>query len=288
MCVAVVPLHKVVAVVGGGGDADEVLVVIDPAAAHIAHVGVGVGHGDGAHVADEDGGKRAVAHGGEVAGILCVAVAPPQEVVAAVCSGGQSHRRVIAVKAGTAHAAHGRVIRMDGDIAVVHHENGGEGAVLCHGDVAWVGGDAVVPLQEVVARLCHSIDGCGVVATGGLLSHRGGAHHLVVAANGQSVGRSSNDVREVFPVVGDVVVQNSVARHADGHQAVHCCKGMGVDGRRSAALHFYLRDIAHTVVSVVADMGDRGREGQFAVNVPTAVKRPLPDSGKAIWQFGVC
>ena len=58
LCVAVVPLHEVVAVVGGGGEAHQVLVVIDAAAAHVAHVGVGVGDGDGAHVAHEDGRER--------------------------------------------------------------------------------------------------------------------------------------------------------------------------------------------------------------------------------------
>ena len=138
-------------------------------------------------------------------------------MVAAVCCGSQSHWGVIAVQTCAADAAHGRVVGMDGDIAVVHHEDGGEGAVLCHGDAAGVGGDAVVPLQEVVARLRHGIDGGGVVAAGGLLCHRGGAHHLVVAADGQAVRRSSNDVRKVLPVVGDVVVQHRPTRHADRH-----------------------------------------------------------------------
>ena len=176
---------------------------------------------------------------------------------------------------------------MDGDIAVVHHEDGGEGAVLCHGDAAGVGGDAVVPLQEVVARLCHGIDGGGVVAAGGLLCHCGGAHHLVVALHRQAVGRSLHDIGEILPVVGDIVVQHCAARHADRHHTVHRCKGMGVDGRRRAALHLNLRDIAHTVVGVVADMGDRSREGQLAVDVTAAVKCPCSDSGKAIGQLRI-
>lgn len=174
---------------------------------------------------------------------------------------------------------------MDGDIAVVHHEDSGKGAVLCHGDGARVGGDAVVPLQEVVARLCHGIDGGGVVAAGGLLRHRGGAHHLVVALHRQAVRRSLHDIGEVLPVVGDIVVQHRTARHADGHQAVHRCKSMGVDGRRCAALHLYLRDIAHTVVGIVANMGNRSREGQLAIDVTAAVERPRPNGSKATRQF---
>ena len=206
-------------------------------------------------------------------------------MVAAVCRRRHRHRGVIAVEAGAAHAAHGRVVGMDGDIAVVHHEDGGEGAVLCHGDGARVGGDAVVPLQEVVARLCRRLYDGRVVAAGGLLCHRGGAHHLVVALHRQAVRRSLHDIGEVLPVVGDIVVQHRTARHADRHQAVHRRKGMGMDGRRCAALHLNLRDIAHAVVGVVADMGDRGREGQLAVDVATAVERPCTDSGKAIGQL---
>ena len=203
-------------------------------------------------------------------------------MVAAVCCGGQSHRGVISVESSSADTAHGRVVGMDGDIAVVHHENGSERAVLCHGDAAGVGSDAVVPLQEMVACLCHGVDGGGVVVAGGLLCHRGGAHHLVVALHRQAVGRSLHDIGEVLPIVGDVVVQHCPTRHADRHQAVHCCKGMGVYGRRCAALHLYLRDIAHTVVGVVANVCNRGREGQLAVDVAAAVKRPCPDSGKAV------
>ena len=58
-----------------------------------------------------------------------------------------------------------------------------------------------------------------------------------------------------------------------------------MDSRRCAALHLYLRDIAHTAIGRVADMSDRGREGQLAVDVATAVKRPCPDIGKAIGQL---
>ena len=58
---------------------------------------------------------------------------------------------VVVVGAATAYRTIGTVGADDGDGEGVGGEDGGIGGVVCHGDETWIGGVAVVPLDEVVA-----------------------------------------------------------------------------------------------------------------------------------------
>ncbi len=65
--------------------------------------------------------------------------------------GGDESGGVVVVGATTAYRAIGTVGADNSDGEGVGGEEGGIGGVVCHGYETWIGGVAVVPLDEMVA-----------------------------------------------------------------------------------------------------------------------------------------
>ena len=104
VAVAVVPVQEVVTLVGGGVDGDVAVPIVDTSAADAAHGGIVGGQGEADGVDGKGGGEQRVAHDGQGAYGIGVAVAPLHEVVVGSRSGGDGDDLIVGV--GVAGGSH--------------------------------------------------------------------------------------------------------------------------------------------------------------------------------------
>ena len=263
--VAVLPLHKVVAAVGGGGEGCRGTVGVLTAAADRAHrVVVGRG-GEGVGVGCEEGIEGDIAREGEGVGVgrrgLASAVLPLHEVVAGGRCGGYGNQSVLlhAAAVGTADGAHGIVEAVDRDAVVgnggcVSLEGSGVGGVSGYYKGARVIGVSVLPLHEVVAAVGGGGEGGSsvvVIAAAAADATHGGIG--AVGSNGVTLGREGGGVSGIAGnsngarVVGVAVLPL--------HEVV-TCGGRGGEGGRGTVV--VAAAAAHRTHAVVAGVGGEG------------------------------
>ena len=100
-CDTIVPECEVVTGKGGSGEDGLALVVVVATTGNGTHIGIVVEECNGRIIGEEDGGEDRILCGVEVAGILCVAVAPALEVIVAERSGGDDNGGVVAIESRT-------------------------------------------------------------------------------------------------------------------------------------------------------------------------------------------
>ena len=97
--VAVIPLHKMVAIIWSGGDDSSCVVVVDSAAGHGAIGAVSADYGEGVGVEVELCGIGGIGSHGDKAGIIGDAVHPLHEVIAMIGHSGDVDGSVVGIGA---------------------------------------------------------------------------------------------------------------------------------------------------------------------------------------------
>ncbi len=187
-----------------GDKGDGAIVAVGAAAGDGAQVGIGTADHNGVDVDGKQGCEGGVACDGDGAGIGGVAIAPLDEMAACGRCGRKGGCGVIVIGAGTRHGAQGGIVCHDCEQVGFGKELRGERCVGGYNQGAGIVGNAVAPLDEVIAIGGKgSESGCVEIGEGAAALDR--THRGVAAEEGNGVG-----------VGGKEGGEGSVLRDGDG------------------------------------------------------------------------
>ena len=206
------PAHKLKSQIGRGGHHYGVVVIIDAAPRHGTPVHVVGQCGDGVLANAKRGGEGAVLGDDDLARVGVAAIVPAFELEAGVGCG--LKREGVAVMVGAAATDGTAVFGCCRGLNEVIEETEmcDKSAVLGNNDVAWVFGDAVVPVKEFGTHDGEGRDGGRVAVEVGAAAFHGAPTRAVghdgegvVGANSWDDGKSHNFVA-TFRLIEDLAV----------------------------------------------------------------------------------